>query len=125
MTRSAALIVASLFTAVLSPSGSCQAADRAGPNEPFAVLRALAGTALPSAELGRERARGIAINVNGSGSAISAGTSSANAVIGSPITGLINNDHSIDNNAGITSVLQNFGNNSIMQVSTTINIAVH
>ncbi|MBV8739891.1 MAG: hypothetical protein JO007_22085 [Alphaproteobacteria bacterium] len=125
MTRSAALVLASLLTTVVSASGTCLAADRDGPTGSFAVLGALAGTALPSAELGRERARGIAINVNGSGSAISTGTSSANAVIGSPITGLINNDHSIDNNAGITSVLQNFGNNSIMQVSTTINIAVH
>lgn len=125
MTRPAALILASLLTTVVSASSACLAADRDGPTGSFAVLGALAGTALPSAELGRERARGIAININGSGSAISAGTSSANAVIGSPITGLITNDHSIDNNAGITSVLQNFGNNSIMQVSTTINIAVH
>jgi hypothetical protein len=125
MTRSAALVLASLLTTVVSASGSCSAADRDGPTGSFGVLGALAGTALPSAELGRERARGIAVNVNGSGSAISAGTSSANAVIGSPITGLISNDHSIDNNAGITSVLQNFGNNSIMQVSTTINISVH
>lgn len=125
MKRSAALIVASLFTIVVSASGSCLAADRGVPIGSSAVLGALAGTALPSAELGKERARGIAINVNGSGSAISSGTSSANAVTGSPITGLISNDHSIDNNAGITSVLQNFGNNSIMQVSTTINISVH
>jgi hypothetical protein len=125
MKRSAALVVASLFTIVVSASGSCLAADRGGPTGSSVVLGALAGTALPSIELGKERARGIAINVNGSGSALSAGTSSANAVIGSPITGLISNDHSIDNNAGITSVLQNFGNNSVMQVSTTINISVH
>jgi hypothetical protein len=46
-------------------------------------------------------------------------------VIGSPINGVLDNDHSINNNAGITSVLQNFGNNSVMQVSTTINITVH
>ena len=56
--------------------------------------------------------------------AASAGTSSGNAVIGSPLTGFISNDHSIDNNAGITSVLQNFGNNSVVQASTTINITV-
>jgi hypothetical protein len=125
MKRSAALILTFLFTTVVSVSGSCWAADRGVPIGSSAVLGVLAGTALPSIELGKERARGIAINVNGSGSAISSGTSSANAVIGSPITGLISNDHSIDNNAGITSVLQNFGNNSIMQVSTTINISVH
>jgi hypothetical protein len=125
MKRSAALVVASLFTIVVSASGSCLAADRRGASGSSAVLGVLTGTALPSIELGKERARGIAINVNGSGSALSAGTSSANAVIGSPITGLISNDHSIDNNAGITSVLQNFGNNSVMQVSTTINISVH
>jgi hypothetical protein len=125
MKRSAALVVASLFTIIVSALGSCLAADRRGASGSSAVLGVLAGTALPSIELGKERARGIAINVNGSGSALSAGTSSANAVIGSPITGLISNDHSINNNAGITSVLQNFGNNSVMQVSTTINISVH
>jgi hypothetical protein len=123
MKRSVAWAVASLLAAAFGASGSCLAAEAGvSTGSPAAVLGALAGTAVPAAELGKERARGITIDT-GSGAATSAGTSTGNAVIGN-LTGSISNDHSIDNNAGITSVLQNFGNNSIMQVSTTINITV-
>jgi hypothetical protein len=125
MKRSAAWAVASLLAAAVAASGSCLAAEAGVPTgSPKTVLGALSGTAVPTAELGKERARGIVINT-GSGTANSAGTSSGNAVIASPITGALTNDHSINNNAGITSVLQNFGNNSVMQVTTTINITVH
>ena len=126
MKRSAAWTVASLLAAAFGASGSCFGSRSGGADRitRTAVLGALAGNAVPAAELGKERARGIVINT-GSGTATSAGTSSGNAVIASPITGLITNDHSINNNAGITSVLQNFGNNSVMQVTTTINITVH
>jgi hypothetical protein len=125
MKRSVAMTVATLLAAGVFSSGSCLAGGGGpSPASPGAVLGALAGSVVAPAELGAQRARGIAINVNGSG-AVAAGTSSNNAVLGSPITGFITNDHSIDNNAGITSVLQNFGNNSVMQVSTTINISVH
>ncbi len=116
--------VALLLAAALGSSGSSLAANAAAATKPGAVLGVLAGTAVPTAELGNVRARGITVNT-GSGAATSAGTTANNAVIFSPVTGFITNDHSIDNNAGITSVLQNFGNNSIMQVSTTINITVH
>ncbi len=130
MKRSAAWAVASLLAAAVAASGSCLAAEAGVPTgspntgSSKAVLGVLSGTAVPTAELGKERARGIVINT-GSGTANSAGTSSGNAVIASPITGALTNDHSINNNAGITSVLQNFGNNSVMQVTTTINITVH
>jgi hypothetical protein len=125
MKRSAAWTVASLLAVTLAASGSCLAADKGAPSgSALSVLGALAGTAVPAAELGKERGRGITINT-GSGAAASAGTSTGNAVLGSPILGSLTNDHSIDNNAGLTSVLQNFGNNSVMQVTTTINITVH
>ena len=125
MKRTVAWAIASLFAAAAGASGSCLAAEEgAAAGSPGAVLRALAGTAVPTAELGQQHGRGITID-SGSGGAITAGTSNANAVINSPIGGTINLDHSIDNNTGITSVLQNFGNNSVMQVSTTINISVH
>jgi hypothetical protein len=122
----AVCVFGSLLAASIGAPGSSRAAGAGAPTgSPAAVLGALAGTAVPAAELGKERARGaIGIDVNGSGSAITAGTSTANAVIGSPINGVITNDHSINNDTGITSVLQNFGNNSIMQVSTTINITL-
>ncbi len=125
MKRSAAWAVASLLAVAVGASGSCLAAEAGVPtgSSAAAVLGALSGTAVPTAELGRERARGITINT-GAGAATDAGTSAGNTSIGS-LTGSITTDHSIDNNAGITSVLQNFGNNSVMQVSTTININVH
>jgi hypothetical protein len=123
MKASAIWAAASLLIAAVAASSPSLAAEAGVSTNPGAVLGVLAGTAVPSAELGKERARGITINT-GSGAATAAGTSTANAVIGSPITGFISNDHSIDNNAGITSVLQNFGNNAVMQVSTTINITV-
>lgn len=126
MKRSVVWTAAAALAAAVACSGSCRAGEGGLPTgSPAAVLVALAGTAVPATELGKQRARGfLGINVTGSGSAITAGTATANAVIGSPINGTITNDHSIDNNAGITSVLQNFGNNSVMQVSTTINISV-
>jgi hypothetical protein len=125
MKRSVAWAVASLLAAAVGASGSCLAAEKGVPTGLSAtVLAALAGTAVPTAELGNEHGRGITINT-GSGAATDAGSSTGNAVIGSSITGSLTNEHSIDNNAGITSVLQNFGNNSVMQVSTTINITVH
>jgi len=125
MKRSAAWTVASVLAAAVGVSGSCLAADLKVPTgSPAAVLSALAGTAVPIAELGKERARGITVDA-GTGAATSAGTSANNAVIGSPIAGTISNDHSIDNNAGLTTVLENFGNNSVVQATTTINITVH
>jgi hypothetical protein len=123
MKASAIWTAAALFAAALGASGSCLAAEGGAPTKPGTVLRVLAGTAVPSAELGKERARGIAVNLNGS--ALNNGSSANNAVVGSPVTGMIDNDHSIDGNVGITSVLQNLGNNSIIQSSTTINITVH
>ncbi len=125
MKRSAAWTVSILLGIAGASSASLAGESRAPAGSSAAVLGVLAGTAVPAAQLGRERARGIlGINVNGSGSALSAGNSTGNAVIGAPINGVVSNDHSINGNAGITSVLQNFGNNSIMQVSTTINISI-
>jgi hypothetical protein len=123
MKASAIWAAASLIAAVAGVSGSSLAAEGGTPTKSAAVLKALAGTQLGTAALGQEHARGIAVNLNGA--ALANGTSAGNAVIGSAITGTITNDHSIDNNTGFTSVLQNFGNNSVLQTSTTINISVH
>ena len=79
---------------------------------------------MPAAQLGKERARGaVGVNVNGSGSAVGAASSTANVAVGT-FGGAIRNLDSINGNAGVTSVIQNSGNNSIMQLSTTINISV-
>lgn len=123
MKASAIWAVASLLAAAVGASGSCLAAEGGTPAKPALVLNALAGTAVPTIELGKEHGRGIAVNVNGS--ALNNGSSAGNSVVSSPLAGTISNDHSINDNVGITSVLQNFGNNSVMQSSTTINITVH
>lgn len=125
MKRSAVWTV-SILLATTVASGACLAGEGGTPaGSPATVLGALAGTAVPVAQLGKERARGaVGINVNGSGSALAASNSTGNVASGT-FGGTITNDHSIDGNAGLTTVLQNFGNNSIMQVSTTINISVH
>lgn len=123
MKASAIWAAASLLAAALGVSGSCLAAEGGTPAKSAAVLKALMGTAIPAAQLGQERARGIALNFNGS--ALNNGNSTNNSVVNSPITGSIDNDHSISNNVGITTVLQNVGNNSVLQSNTTINITVH
>ncbi len=123
MKASAIWAAASLFAATLGVSGSCLAAGGETPATSAALIKALMGKAIPSAELGREHGRGLSVNVNGS--ALNNANSTNNSVIDSPITGSIENDHSISNNVGITSVLQNLGNNSVLQSSTTINISVH
>jgi hypothetical protein len=84
------------------------------------VLEALAGAALSAPELAGEHARGLVI-----GSAISDGTVTGNAVVGTSLTGAITNTNSINNNVGITTVFQNTGNNSLFQQSTSIFITMH
>jgi hypothetical protein len=88
------------------------------------ILGALAGTAVPAAELSRQHARGIDTNYTFDG-ALSNGALRGNAVIGPSDTGSISTTGSINNNTGITTVFQNSGNNSLFQQTTAINITVH
>jgi len=53
MKASAIWVAALLLTAALGSSGSCLAAERGAATKPGAVLGLLAGTAVPTAELGR------------------------------------------------------------------------
>lgn len=88
--------------------------------DPDLALAALAGAAVPNAELGRSRARGILVN-----GAASNGTVSDVQVGAGSITGLITNTNSVNNNTGLTTVFQNTGNNSLFQSSTSIYISIH
>ncbi|HEX4617882.1 MAG TPA: hypothetical protein VH230_18445 [Stellaceae bacterium] len=93
------------------------------------IIGALAGAAVPVAELSRQHARGINnINVDTNytfDGALSNGALRGNAVIGPSDTGGITTTGSINNNTGITTVFQNSGNNSLFQQTTAINITVH
>jgi hypothetical protein len=93
------------------------------------ILGALAGAAVPAAELSQQHAQGINnINVDTNytfDGALSNGALRGNAVIGPSDTGSITTTGSINNNTGITTVFQNSGNNSLFQQTTSINITMH
>ena len=89
----------------------------------------LAGSAVPTAELGRQHARGttdinVDTTVNSDGS-FNLGNVRGNAVGVNSATGTITTTGSINNNTGFTTVFQNSGNNSLFQASTSIFLTVH
>ena len=86
---------------------------------PADALGALAGAALPDAELGRGRAKGLVLN-----EAVSSGFVGGNRVGAQSVTGVISNSNSVNNNNGVTTVFQNTGNNSLFQSSTSIYINI-
>ena len=95
------------------------------------ILGALAGAAVPAAELSRQHARGI---MAAGADCTSIGCVQTQTIFKNPIintttttTTLTNTATigSINNNTGITSVFQNSGNNSLFQQTTSINIALH
>jgi hypothetical protein len=129
MKTSASWAVAVLFAAVVGVQGSCLADERGMTARTGSVLGALAGTAVPPVELGRQHARGVQnVNVDTGyafDGSLSNGAVRGNAVIGSTNTGTITTTNAINNNTGITTVFQNSGNNSLFQQSTSIFITVH
>jgi hypothetical protein len=120
MKRSGAWLATGVLITAFGLHGSCLGAGLRSAGAPEAVLEALAGTGLSATELAGEHARGLVI-----GSAISEGTVTGNAVVGTSLTGAITNTNSINNNVGITTVFQNTGNNSLFQQSTSIFITMH
>jgi hypothetical protein len=121
--------VAAVLAGAFGVPGPCIAGESGMTPTTSGILGALAGTALPAPELGRQRARGISsINVDTNytfDGALSNGALSGNAVVGPSDTGSITTTGSINNNTGITTVFQNSGNNSLFQQTTSINITVH
>ncbi|MDE2583088.1 MAG: hypothetical protein KGL52_15745 [Rhodospirillales bacterium] len=101
-----------------SPALAAPPARDAGAPGAFA---ALAGSALPTAQLDGERARGVII-----GNTISSASVDGNLVGAGAHTGTISDTgSSISNNVGITTVFQNTGNNALLQNSMTITINAH
>ncbi|HQT43518.1 MAG TPA: hypothetical protein PLD79_05935 [Halothiobacillus sp.] len=100
--------------AIFSASHPAYAADPAPQTN--TALSNLAGSAIPSTQLGELRGGTFVI------ASTNIGIDSGNSANNSP-TGTIINNNSI-NGTGITTVLQNTGNNTLMQSSTTINIAI-
>jgi hypothetical protein len=129
MKTSAIWAAAAVIAAAAGIHGSCLAGEKAAPGAQN-IISELAGTAVPTAELNKQHARGSTnINVKtltaGDGASFNDGALHGNSVIGSSATGLISTTNSINNNNGITTVFQNSGNNSLFQQSTSINISLH
>jgi hypothetical protein len=114
---------AAVLAGAFGVQGRCLAGESDVTPKASGILGALAGTALPAAELSRQQARGTT-NYTFDG-ALSNGVLGGNAVIGPSDTGSITTTGSINNNSGITTVFQNSGNNSLFQQTTSINITVH
>jgi hypothetical protein len=89
-------------------------------NPPNTAINSLAGTAVPTTQLGELRARGSIIV-----SSTNNGTVSNNTINGNTTTGTIMNSESANNNAGLTTIFQNTGNNALLQNSTSIYISIH
>jgi hypothetical protein len=130
MKTSAILAIATVLAAAAGIHGSCLAGEKAGAGAQ-SILSALAGSAVPAAELGSQHARGstnikidAATASAGNGSSFDNGLLHGNSVIGTSVTGTITTTDSVNNNMGITTVFQNSGNNSLFQQSTAINITL-
>ena len=129
--------VAAALAAVAGTHGSCLAGENPGAGAPN-IVGALAGNVVANAVLGSQHARGASnININtttssttavdgsgGDGAAFNDGLLRGNAVIGSSATGMVTATNSVNNNAGVTMVVENSGNNSLFQQSTAINITL-
>jgi hypothetical protein len=129
MKTSATLTLAALLAAAVCTHGSCLAGENSANGGTGNILGALAGSAVPAAELSRQHARGttninVDTTVNSDGS-FNLGNVRGNAVGVNSATGTITTTGSINNNTGITTVFQNSGNNSLFQQSTSIFITVH
>jgi hypothetical protein len=130
MKTSATLAIAILLTAAAGIDGSCLAGEKTGAGA-RSIVSELAGSAVPTAELNSEHARGgtnikvdAATASGGNGSSFDNGFLHGNSVSGTSATGTITATGSVNNNMGITTVFQNSGNNSLFQQSTAINITV-
>jgi hypothetical protein len=84
------------------------------------ALSSLAGAAVSTTQLGEFRARGNVVV-----SSVDNGTVTNNSVSGNVTTGAITDDQSMNSNAGITTIFQNTGNNSLFQNSTAVYISLH
>lgn len=87
-------------------------------NNGNAIAASLGTNALSAAQLSKLR------GASGTVAAINLGTDTGNSADNS-VTGSISNMQSVNNNTGLTTVIQNTGNNALLQSSMTVNITVH
>jgi hypothetical protein len=104
------------FSGLLVLGASLSPLSAAAQQQPSGIAGLLAGSAVTDRDLGNQHGRGL--NLQNDGSL----TGNVNYSGGG---GPISNADSIKNNAGITTVFQNTGNNSLFQNQTTINVTLH
>ena len=130
MKTSAIWAVATVLAGALGVQGPCLAGELSTAPNASGILGALAGAAVPAAELGRQQARGV---MAAGADCISVACVQTQTIFKNPIintttttTTLTNTATigSINNNTGITTVFQNSGNNSLFQQTTAINVTV-
>jgi hypothetical protein len=112
----AAIISVAASCALFSASRPAFAAGSSDPTD--AALSSLAGTAVPTTQLRTMRGGNLVVASGNVG--IDTGNSANDSS-----TGKIIDNQSINNNAGITTIFQNTGNNALIQSSTTVNISVN
>lgn len=108
--------LAVLGTIIAAPAAAM--ADSTGAPDP-ALLGALSGTELHRAALGAQRAQGLLIQYASNNGNVTG------SVDGKSVTGMVSASNSINGNAGITTVFQNSGNNTLLQNTMTINVTMH
>ena len=112
------LILASAFSVFTFPATASTLSTGLDTNATGAIVSSLGASPVSSVQLSKMRAGfGVVGAVN---LGIDTGNSANNS-----LTGSISNGQSVNGNTGLTTVIQNTGNNSLLQSSMTVNITVH
>lgn len=111
-------VIITTFSAFAFPAIASAPGNGADMNATSAIITGLSSNAVSSAELKKMRG---GFGVVG---AVNLGADSGNNANNS-LTGSILNGQSVNGNTGLTTVIQNTGNNSLLQSSMTVNITVH
>lgn len=112
-----ALLISAASSYFSSPALASGTDNHGAAENVGAIITSLGVSAVPSAELSKMRAGSEAV------AAINLGSDTGNSVSNS-MTGTVSNTNSVNGNIGLTSVMENTGNNSLLQSSMTVNITV-
>ncbi|GAN78995.1 hypothetical protein [Acidocella aminolytica] len=112
------LTLSGVLSLLAYPALASGATNGPSANDSNALVAALGTDALPTSQLSKLR------GASGFVGAVNIGTNTGNSADNS-ITGSISNTRSVNNNVGLTTVIQNTGNNALIQSSMTVNITVH
>lgn len=117
-----AILVLCIGTVLLFADPARAATPASTPAQPTdtGLTRALAGTAVSAGALARSRGGALSLQM-----ATTNGSLTNTTVSGTSVTGRVNAANSVNNNAGLTTVFMNSGNNALLQNTMTINVTIH